>query len=171
MDIVKKAISHEEKTVFFFNKLNNSIYNRYLNKLFNFFIKESKKHNITLQNIVNQKEYHLIYSDIYGIRKEFTDHMDNLSSNKNNRLILFLINEAINKKKESQKFYLKKANELQDENIKKIFLGFADDEYNHFFLLEFILKSINITDNQYQNNYQNKKIKSRKKEKIKQIYY
>jgi len=159
MNLINKAIIHEiKKGVFFYNLIQSS-YNLYIKKLFVFLKKESEKHHRILENVLNKKDYKVYYSDIYYIKKELDDKLNNTIFNERNSPDIILINKAIKQKKESQKFYLKKSIETLRKNIKNIFLYFADDEYNHFILLEFILNNINKTyyqnvdnDNKYNKN-------------------
>jgi len=113
-------------------------------KIFAFFSKESKRHFNILKKVLNYEKYISYNPKIYYISINFFYEINNLKFNKiTGQNTTHIINEAIKYKKESQKFYLKKTINIKHEKIKDLFLHFADEEYNHYTLLEQILKNIN----------------------------
>jgi rubrerythrin len=62
-----------------------------------------------------------------------------------------LYKEALETEKNSQKFYLEKADEEKDQHKKGIFLKLADEEKNHCVLLENMIGLVSQTDNWLEN--------------------
>ncbi len=168
MELIKKAINHEKEKEIFFNESNKLINNKFLKRIFVFFSKESIRHYKILEKVLTDVNHILYNSKINFISVNFSHEINKSKINKlNTRDSIRIINDAIKYKKISQIFYLKKSINIKQVYIKNIFLQFADEEYNHYTLLEQILKNINKSKNQNNaHNFTNKKVDSYILEKV-----
>lgn len=165
MEIIKKAITHEKDKEIFFNGSIKSINDKFIKKIFIFFSDESRKHCNILKDILDNTKCILYNSKINFINVNLSREINKNKIYSRNSINIIL--KAIKYKKDSQKFYLKKAFYIKTENIKNIFLYFADEEYNHYALLETILKNFVLPEEQYNiNTSVNRRVESYILEKV-----
>jgi len=111
-----------------------------LKMVFNILANEEVKHYKVIQDMMNDPSIDASKLDIILDTKTIyeTLSIESDSVNFNNDEIKFY-EEAIKREDGAQKFYLDKANELESENEKQIFLQLAEEEGKHTVVLQNIL--------------------------------
>ena len=143
MDIFEYAMDFEKDSENYYRKLAKDTPESGLKKILLMLAGEEVKHYQKLEELSKNIKTPLADSQILmNAVSIFTEIKKNKLSVKPKTSQVELYRKAQGFEKDSEKFYTDKANETDDEKLKKILLTLAEQEKRHFILLENIIQFI-----------------------------
>lgn len=148
MTVYEYAMKVEKDGEAYYRELASKAPNNGLKKVFTILADAEVKHYNVFKNMLNKKAVDAdtmdIITDTQTIFETLKEEKDNVDFQGDE---VEYYEEAIKREDDSYIFYLNKANELEDENEKSIFLKIADEEIKHKEVLENILSFIQAPQN------------------------
>ena len=139
MNIFEFAMEKEKYSEIYYRELAGKSNSKDLETVFNMLADEEAKHYKIVSDMKEDVGPDLAETTVLSDAKDVFAKMRESARNFNfNISQIELYRKAQNIEKQSQNFYLEKANEVK-KNQKEIFLKLADQEKNHYFLLENII--------------------------------
>ena len=139
MNIFEFAMEKEKYSEDYYRRLAGKSNNKGLGTVFNMLADEEAKHYKIVSDMKEDIAPDLAETTVLSDAKDVFAKMRESAQNFNfNISQAALYRKALNIEKQSQDFYLGKANEVE-ETYKEILLKLADEEKKHFFLLENII--------------------------------
>ena len=139
MNIFEFAMEKEKYSEDYYRQLAAKSNNKGLETVFNMLADEEAKHYKIVSNMKEDITPDLAETTVLSAAKNVFEKMRESAQSFNfNISQTELYRKALNIEKQSQDFYLGKANEVEKAH-KEIFLKLADEEKKHYFLLENII--------------------------------
>jgi len=112
---------------------------------YDFFLYELQRNSAVLDNFFTDEKKPIVFNNEKYLRNEILiKAVNEINKSDNNYIELQNIKKILMLKKESHKFYLKKSVNISNSYIKNLALFFADTEYSHIVMLEYIFKNTNL---------------------------
>jgi rubrerythrin len=142
MNIFEFAMEKEKYSEDYYRQLAGKSNNKGLEMIFNMLADEEAKHYKIVSDMKEDIATNLAETSVLSDAKNVFAKMRGAALSFNfNATQTDLYRKALNIEKQSQDFYLGKANEVE-ETRKGIFLKLADEEKKHYFLLENIINFV-----------------------------
>jgi len=139
MNIFEFAMEREKYSEDYYRELADKSNNKGLETIFNMLADEEAKHYKIVSDMKEDVAPDLAETTVLSDAKDVFAKMRESTENFNFDVgQAELYKKAQDIEKQSQDFYIEKANEVKQEHQNKIFLKLADEEQKHFILLETI---------------------------------
>ena len=139
MNIFEFAMEREKYSEDYYRELADKSNNKGLETIFNMLADEEAKHYKIVSDMKEDVAPDLAETTVLSDAKDVFAKMRESAENFNFDVSQAeLYKKAQDIEKQSQDFYIEKANEVKQEHQKKIFRRLADEEQKHFILLETI---------------------------------
>jgi rubrerythrin len=142
MDIFEYAMKMEKDGEDYYRQLAQRTNNKGLKTILTMLADEEVKHYNTIEKMKTEKPRMVetkILTDAKNVFIQIKDSEEEFGFDINQTE---LYKKAQDIEKKSQDFYMEKANEVEQEYQKEIFLKLAEEEKKHYFLLENIIQFI-----------------------------
>ena len=140
MNVYEYAMKVEKEGEAFYREMAAAADNPGLKRIFGMLADEEVKHYNVFKNMMKKEDQDLekldLITDTKTIFETLENEKDNVNVNKNQ---IQFYKDAIAREEDSHDFYAEKAQELDDEKQKKIFLHIAKEETKHKKILEEIV--------------------------------
>lgn len=142
MNIFKFAMQMEKDGEDYYRSLAQQAGNKGLKTIFTMLADEEVKHYKVVQQMMTQKPRMTETTILTGVKNVFAQIKESNQGFNFDARQTELYRKAQDIERNSREFYLQKADEVQQEYHKEIFLKLAEQENKHFFLLENIIQFV-----------------------------
>ena len=141
MNIFEFAIEKEKYSEHFYRQLAARTTEKQLKAVFNLLADEEARHCRAVEQMKAETTQELSSTDLLSRAKDVFARMRNANRKFDiNADQIEIYKKAQDIEKDSREFYSQKANEAEDQRQKAIFTRLADEEKNHYALLENIIE-------------------------------
>ena len=143
MDIFEFAMEKEKYSEHFYRDLAGKTGNKGLNKIFNMLADEEAGHYKVIEQMRSTEPEGVSEVDVLSEAKDIFERMQSGTEKFDfniSQIELYKIAQDIERK--SRDFYLQKADEVEKEYQRDIFLKLAEQEKKHYFLLDNIIEFV-----------------------------
>jgi rubrerythrin len=143
MDIFAFAMEKEKYSEDYYRQLADSTDNKGLQRIFAMLADEEATHYRVVEQMKSQAPEKVCNTDVLSDAKDVFQRMRDGVQNFNiDASQIEVYKKAQQIEKESRDFYIEKADEVNQEQQKAIFLKLAEEEKKHYFLLENIIEFV-----------------------------
>lgn len=140
MNVYEYAMKVEKEGEEYYREMASAATNTGLKRIFTMLADEEVKHYNVFKNMLKKEDMNLedldLITDTQTIFQTLNDEKDNVTFDAEQ---IQFYKDAIAREEDSHNFYAEKANELDNEKQKKIFLHVAKEEIKHKQILEEIV--------------------------------
>lgn len=140
MNVYEYAMKVEKEGEAYYREMSSSANNAGLKRIFGMLADEEVKHYNVFKNMMKKEDMDLetldLITDTQTIFKTLTEEKGNVTFDAEQ---IKFYKDAIKREEDSHNFYAEKADELENEKQKKIFLHIAKEEIKHKRILEEIV--------------------------------